>query len=126
VFVVFVGTLVVATLVSPQGGGATEGRFVPEKMTLFTVRAFSAFFASLAIAAASLFLTNNFRAYLDLGLAGQFLIVPITIAALVNLNLFDFVGRPGSLLYLAAYVVVGVTLAVALVTQRRRDSARRA
>jgi hypothetical protein len=38
------------------------------------------------------------------------LIVAITAAALVNLRLFDFAERPGGLLYIGAYLIVGLPL----------------
>ena len=121
-FVIVLLGLVLATLLARQGGAATEAGFVPERMTLFTVRAFSAFFLAIGLSAASLLVTNRIGAYLAFGQAGLYLIVPITIAALVNLSTFDFVGRPGGLVYLGAYIVVGVFVVVALV----RDRARRA
>lgn len=45
--------------------------------------------------------------------------MPITLAAFVNIGLFDFVGRPGSLIYLAAYVLVGIALVARLAWARR-------
>ena len=36
------------------------------------------------------------------------LIIFITLAAIVYLRLFDFSGRPGGLIYLAAYFLVGI------------------
>ena len=46
--------------------------------------------------------------------------MPITIAALVNLSVFDFAARPGGLVYLGAYVVVGLGVIAILVLDRRR------
>jgi hypothetical protein len=34
----------------------------------------------------------------------------ITLAAFVNIRLFDFVARPGGLLYFGAYLIVGIPL----------------
>lgn len=120
-FVLFVGGLSIATLQAGPDGAAARGEFVPEPLGLFTIRAFSAFFFALAGAALSLLFARSLRPYDALGLAGLYLIVPITIAAIVNIGLFDFVGRPGSLLYLAAYVVVGILLAIRLYGAWRRD-----
>lgn len=120
VFVLLVVGLAFATLLARPGGAATEGGFVPEKMTLFTVRAFSAFFVAIAGASASLLALNRIPMILDFGRAGLYLIVPITIAALVNLSLFDFAARPGGLVYLGAYVVVGLGVVVILVADRLR------
>ena len=119
-FVLVLLGLVLATLFARQGGAATEAGFVPEKMTLFTVRAFSAFFLAIGLSAATLLVTKRLDAYLAFGQAGLYLIVPITIAALVNLSTFDFVGRPGGLVYLGAYVLVGVVVGVALLLDRSR------
>jgi hypothetical protein len=121
-FVLVLLGLVLATLLARQGGAATEAGFVPERMTLFTVRAFSAFFLAIGLSAASLLVTNRLDAYVAFGQAGLYLIVPITIAALVNLSTFDFAARPGGLMYLGAYIVVGVVVGLAL----WRDRARRA
>ena len=117
-FVIVLLGLVLATLLARQGGAATEAGFVPERMTLFTVRAFSAFFLAIGLSAASLLVTNRIEAYLAFGRAGLYLMVPITIAALVNLSTFDFAGRPGGLVYLGAYIVVGVFVTAALLRDR--------
>ena len=119
VFVLGVGFLSVVTLLAQQGGGATEGRVVPDRMTLFTVRAFSAFFFALTASVASLVATRDYETFLQLGSGGLYLIVPITLASLLNLGLFDFVGRPGGALYLGAYVVVGALLVVVLWSEGR-------
>lgn len=120
VFVLLVLGLALATLVARPGGSATEAGFVPEKMTLFTVRAFSAFFLAIAGASASVLAVNTMRMYLDFGRAGLYLIAPITIAALVNLQLFDFAARPGGLVYLGAYVIVGLGVIAVLLYDRTR------
>jgi hypothetical protein len=123
VFVVFVAALAVATLRASGDGAAARGEFVPEQMGLFAIRAFAAFFVALAASALSLLAARSLRPYDALALAGLYLIVPITLAALANIGLFDFVSRPGSLLYLAAYVVVGILLAVRLFGPGRRARA---
>ena len=119
VFVLVVGFLSVVTFLAQPGGAATEGRVVPDRMTLFTVRAFSAFFFALTVSVASLFATRDYETFLQLGRGGFYLIVPITLASLLNLGLFDFVGRPGGALYLGAYVVVGALLVVVLWSESR-------
>lgn len=120
VFVLIVLGLSLATLLARPGGSATEGGFVPEKMTLFTVRAFSAFFLAIAGASLAVLAGNRVRTYLDFGRAGLYLIIPITIAALVNLSAFDFAARPGGLVYLGAYVIVGLGVLVFLLLDQRR------
>jgi predicted exporter len=73
--------------------------------------------------AAGLFLVFGLAAFVAPGWAGMFLIVPITLAALLSLSMFDFSGKPGGLLYLLAYVVVGVIIAVVLFYDRRKPEA---
>jgi hypothetical protein len=84
-------------------------------MGLFSIRAFSAFLFALAASITSTLFARSMRPYRELALSGLYLIVPITLAALLNLSLFDFSDRPGGLLYLVAYIVVGVILVIALV-----------
>jgi hypothetical protein len=113
-FVVLVGGLSIATLIAGSNGAAARGEFFPEPLGLFSIRAFSAFFFALTMSALSLLPARSLVPYHELARAGLYLIVPITVAALLNIGLFDFVGRPGSLVYLAAYVLVGIALAVRL------------
>jgi hypothetical protein len=110
----FVLLLAVGTLLAGPDGASARGEIFPEQMSLFSLRAFSAFLFSLAAAMGATMLSRSVAPYLDLGWAGIYLIVPITLAALLNLSAFDFTGRPGGLLYLLAYVVVGIILAVVL------------
>lgn len=119
VYIIFVGGLAVATFISGPDGQAARGLFFPETMGLFSVRAFSAFFLALAAAGIAVITARDVATYDELGRAGLLLIVPITVAAIVHFGLFDFVDRPGSLVYLAAYVVVGVLLLVRLAWLRR-------
>jgi hypothetical protein len=119
----FVLLLAVGTLVAGPDGATARGEIFPEQMGLFSIRAFSAFFFALAAAQGSTLLSNHIQPYRDLGWAGMFLIVPITLAALLNLSMFDFSGKPGGLLYLLAYVVVGVIIAVVLFYDRRKPEA---
>jgi hypothetical protein len=51
--------------------------------------------------------------------AGLVLLLPITAAALANIELFDPVARPASLVYLGAYVFVGALLGLRVVYVRR-------
>jgi hypothetical protein len=108
-FVVF---LAVGTLLAGPDGGTARGEVFPEQMGLFSIKAFSAFLFAIAISIASLFPARTLRPYRELGLAGFYIIVPITLAALLNLGMFDFAHKPGHLIYVGAYVVVAVVLAV--------------
>ena len=60
--------------------------------------------------AAPLLFERRLPALLHHAFASYGLIVAITAAALVNLRLFDFAERPGGLLYIGAYLIVGLPL----------------
>ncbi|MDQ3448683.1 MAG: hypothetical protein M3432_05840 [Chloroflexota bacterium] len=121
-FVIFVLGLAVGTFLAGPDGVVAQGRFFPEQMSLFSIRAFSAFFLAIALSAASALASRAIRPYLELARAGMLLLIPITIASLLNLRLFDFAGRPGGLLYFAAYVVAGVVFS-AILWQKRTQAA---
>jgi len=100
------GILTLGGLLASAGGRSTEGELFPEPLTLFTVRAFAAFFAAIFFSALLLVWARNLTPMYPYGLAGLILIIPILIAAFLNLDKFDFSGRPGGILYLGAYLVV--------------------
>jgi hypothetical protein len=83
----------------------TQGGIFPDRLTVFTVRAFGAFYAALAIGAIPTLLARRFAPILAFTWTGMALIVPILAAAIVNLDKFDFVARPDGLIYVGAYVV---------------------
>lgn len=109
-FVVFVGFLAIYGTLAPLGAPATNAGIFPETMSLFTLRSFAAFYLSLAMAAALLIREPNLEAMLHHSLASYGLIAAITVAAVANLGLFDFRERPGGLLYIGAYLAVGIPL----------------
>jgi len=120
-FIALVGALAFLTAFAPQGGATTEGRVFPEQMTLFSARAFAAFFASLTAAGLVLLVSSTtVAAYRFYSTVGLMLIAPITLAALLNIGLFDFSGQPGHAAYLGAYVVVGLG-ALGLLFFHRRE-----
>lgn len=108
---VFVAALAIGGLLAGAGGLSTTGKIFPEPLTLFTVRAFAAFYLALAIGLAALLARPHADSAVMLGIAGVALIVPILAAALLHLGAFDFAGRPLGILYLAAYAVVLVPAA---------------
>jgi hypothetical protein len=114
------GILALGGLLAGVGGLSTEGRIFPEPLTLFTVRAFAAFFAAIFLSALPLIWARNLTAMYPYGQAGLILIIPILIAAFFNLDKFDFSGQPGGILYLGAYLVV--LIAVAFGLWRYRDA----
>jgi hypothetical protein len=100
---------------------AVDGRTVfPDALSLFTVRAFSAFFISLLVGVASLFATRDPRTFVALAQMGLYLVVPITVAALLYVGEFDFVARPGGLIYIGVYVLIGAIEAGGIWWYRRR------
>lgn len=102
----FVAALAVGGFLAGAGGLSTTGKIFPEPLTLFTVRAFAAFYLALAIGLVALLLRPSTASAFTLGIAGVALIIPILAAALLNIGAFDFAGRPLGILYLAAYLVV--------------------
>lgn len=102
----FVGLLALGGFLAGTGGVSTTGKIFPEPLTLFSVRAFAAFYLALAIGLAALLWRPGTRSAFTLGLAGVSLIIPILAAALLNISAFNFVERPLGLLYLGAYIVV--------------------
>ena len=115
----FVLFLAVGTLIAGPDGATARGEVLPEPMGLFSIRAFSAFLFALAAAILSLVLSPRVGPYRSLGTSGLYLIVPITLAAALNVSLFD-AGKPGTLVYFWAYVVVGLIIVAVLVYERRR------
>ncbi|HSB89243.1 MAG TPA: hypothetical protein VLD63_04350, partial [Anaerolineales bacterium] len=109
-FVVFVGFLALYGLVAPVGAVGTNGGIFPEVMSPFTLRSFAAFYLALALAAGPLVRERSLAVLLHHAFASYGLIVAITAAALFFLPLFDFAHRPGGLVYLGAYFLVGVPL----------------
>ena len=118
----FVTVLAVGTLFAGPNGATARGEVFPEPMGLFSIRAFSAFLFAIALSMASLLPARDSAPYFALALAGLCLIVPITLPALLNLSLFTF-DRPGTMVYLIAYIAVGVVLAAAISYRqlRRRE-----
>ncbi len=96
--------LALGGLLAQAGGLSTEAGIFPEPLTLFTVRAFAAFFAAICLSALPLIWARNLTPMFAYGLAGIVLIIPILIAAFVNLDKFDFGSRPGGILYIGSYL----------------------
>ncbi len=107
-FVTAVGFLGLYGIIAQIGWPATGGEIFPEPMSLFTLRSFGVFYFALALSAFSLLFDRNMLAWLHHSFAAYGLIVAITAAAFVYIRLFDFAARPGGLLYIGAYLIVGV------------------
>jgi hypothetical protein len=113
-FILFVGFLALYGMMAPPGAIGTQGGIFPETMSAFTLRSFAAFYLALALAVIPFLSERSLPPLLHHSFASYGLIVLITLAALVNLSAFDFVARPGGLLYLGAYFAVGVPVGIAL------------
>ncbi|MFZ5819768.1 MAG: hypothetical protein ACOYYJ_07690 [Chloroflexota bacterium] len=109
-FVLFVGFLGIYGLTAQIGWPGTNGGIFPEVMSLFTLRSFGAFYFSLALAALPFLWEKNLETVLHHGFAAFGLIAFVTIAAFAYLRLFDFSARPGGILYIAVYLLVGIPL----------------
>jgi hypothetical protein len=119
-FVVLVGLISLGGFIAGPDGFSARGGIFPEPLSVFTMRAFAAFFGALVAGALTVALTRSRGAGLLYTLAGECFIVPILAAALWHWNAFDLGARPGGLLYLGLYVVVGVAALVTLLVTRYR------
>jgi hypothetical protein len=108
VFIAIYGTLV------PMGGRGTNGTVFPEVMSPFTLRSFAVFYLALAVSAAPLLWLQDRGTLLHHALASSGLLVMITIATFVYIDRFNFAERPLGLLYIGAYVVVGVVVGIVM------------
>lgn len=102
----FLAALTLGGLLAGAVGASTSGKIFPQPLTLFTVRAFAAFYAALCIAALLVVARPTRAAAARLGIVGLALIVPILGAAFLNFGEFDIANKPLGLLYLGAYLVV--------------------
>ena len=96
--------LALGGVLAQAGGLSTEGGIFPGPLTLFSVRAFAAFFGAICLSALPLIWARNLTPMFAYGQAGILLTIPIVIAAFVNLDKFDFAARPGGILYLGSYL----------------------
>jgi len=109
-FTVFVGLLGVYGSSVQIGAVGTNGGIFPEVMSLFTLRSFSAFYLAITLSALPLVWGGSLKTVLHHAFASYALILLVSTAAFVYIRLFDFVERPGGILYFAAYLVVGIPL----------------
>ncbi len=120
-FIIVVGFLAVSLFL--RDAQVPGGALFPEPLTLFTVRAFSAFFAALVAGAVALLFSRDIGAPIELARVGLYLIVPIIIATVANIGSFDFGARPGGLIYLGAYIATGLIAAFSVWWYRSRTGA---
>lgn len=113
-YILFVGFLAVYGMFAAPGAIGTNGGIFPETMSVFTLRSFAAFYLTLALAVIPFLSERSLAPMLHHSFASYGLIVMITWAALANIALFDFVARPGGLLYIGAYLAVGIPVGIFL------------
>lgn len=109
-FVLFVGFLGMYGLTAQDGAPGTNAGIFPEVMSPFTLRSFGMFYLAIALAVVPFLWNKNRNALLHHSIASYGLIFFITLAAFLNIGLFDFSARPGGLLYFFAYLIVGIPL----------------
>ena len=107
-FIVFVGFLGIYGCTAQIGAPGTNGGIFPEVMSLFTLRSFGVFYLSLVLAVIPLLWDRDLKTFLSHGFLSYGLIIFITAAAIVYFRLFDFIAKPGGILYFGAYIGVGV------------------
>jgi hypothetical protein len=103
-FTLNLSILALGGALAKAGGLSTEGGIFPEPLTLFSVRAFAAFFGAICLSALPLIWARNLTPMFSYGLAGMILIISILVPAFVNFDTFDFESRPGGILYVGSFL----------------------
>lgn len=116
-FVIVVGFLAVYGLFAQIGDIGTNGGIFPEVMSLFTLRSFAVFYLSLTIGALPLIWEQSLPVLLNHAYASYALVVFITLAILAYIGIFDFANRPGQLIYVGAYFLVGIPVLIVLLRE---------
>jgi hypothetical protein len=110
VFIVFAGFLGYYGLSAQVGDFGTNGGIFPEVISLFTLRAFGAFYFCLAMGTVPLLWARSRQSYLSHGFLSFGFLSFITLAALVYLHVFNFSAHPSQMVYIATYLVVGAVV----------------
>ena len=116
-FVLIVAVLAVYGLYAQVGDVGTNGGVFPEIMSLFTLRAFAAFYLSLCVSAALGVRERNLATLLNYGFSSYMLVIAITAAIFIYFHLFDFASHPGQLIYVGAYFLVGIPLTITILRE---------
>jgi hypothetical protein len=107
-YVVFVAFLGVFGAARGLNGRGTSGAVFPEPMSPFSLSSFAAFYLALSLSALPLLWARDRHTLSHHGYASYGLVVIITVATFVYIDRFDFAARPLGLLYIGAYVLVGL------------------
>jgi hypothetical protein len=116
-FVMVVGLLAVYGLFAQVGAVGTNGGIFPEVMSLFTLRSFAVFYLSLTVGALPLIWEKSLPVLLNHAYASYALVIFITAAIFAYLGLFDFGLKPGQLIYVGAYFLVGIPILFVLLRE---------
>ena len=116
-FVIIVGVLAVFGLFAQVGDVGTNGGIFPEVMSLFTLRSFAVFYLSLTVGALPLIWERNLSVLLNHAYASYALVIFITAAIFAYFGLFDFANKPGQLIYVGAYFLVGLPILLVLLKE---------
>jgi hypothetical protein len=116
----FTAFLAVGTLRAGPGGQTAYGGVVPETLSLFSIRAFSAFLFAISAASWSMLLARNPRPMWELDRGGFVLSTMILVAAVLHLGAFDFGARAGGAVYIGAYALASILFAIVWALPRWR------
>jgi hypothetical protein len=114
IFILFVGFLGFYGLLAVDGMPGLNGGIFPERLSMFSLRAFGAFYLSLALGATPLLRSRGRGNVLTYGFAAYSLIVLITIAAFVFIDRFNLVAHPTQAIYIGVYLLVGAVVGIYL------------
>lgn len=104
--IITVSFIAIGALTTSEGGPVTTGKFLPEKLSLFTTRAFGVFYLSLVLTGLTLIPNKSVIPVLSFAKGGLSLTVPITAASLIYFAGFDLRKFPGAFLYIFIYILV--------------------
>jgi hypothetical protein len=105
-FIIVVGFLGLYGLLAVPGMRGLNRGIFPELLSPFSLRAFGAFYFSLALAVTPLLVSRGIGNLVHHGFAMYGLLVTITAAAVVFIGQFDFANRPTQLIYIGIYLLV--------------------
>ncbi|MES2564140.1 MAG: hypothetical protein V4637_15615 [Pseudomonadota bacterium] len=123
-YVVFVAALGVFGAMRGLNGRGTTGAVFPEAMSAFSLSSFAAFYFALSLSALPLLWTRERGTLYHHGYASYGLVFIITAATFVYLDRFDFTARPLGLIYVGAYLLIGLITTYYLLKYRGGEKAR--
>jgi hypothetical protein len=119
IFVLVVAFLGFYGLLAPEGSRGLGGTIFPQVVSMFTLRAFGAFYLAVALPPIMILIVRDRAMMLSHALLSWGLILFITLAALVFIGEFDFANRPRQWIYIGIYLAVGFVTAIYLLRNPR-------